>query len=225
MSYAKAGDLRRVEEGPAILSRFPIVRTDALLLSRNVDDGRDEHQRLCIHAAISVPGWGIVDVFSVHLSLLEQARNQSVLELWDLVSDPARAAGDTQILMGDMNAEPHEFAMRFLAGEVELEGRRTDFVDAWRALHPEPEPRSNDTDVQRDALTFPSDKPTKRIDFVLVRGRAAVAKAWLAGQDPLEGVGKEFGDDGSHLGMTHKDSKVWASDHRAVVVDLSHSIG
>jgi hypothetical protein len=35
-------------------------------------------------------------------------------------------------------------------------------------LHDEPEPRSSDPRVRREALSFPSDNPTKRIDLALV---------------------------------------------------------
>ena len=45
-------------------------------------------------------------------------------------------------------------------------GVRADLIDAWLVLHPEPEPRSKDPDVRRNALTFPSDDPVKRIDFL-----------------------------------------------------------
>lgn len=31
-------------------------------------------------------------------------------------------------------------------GEKDIDGVKTDFVDAWLALHPEPVPRSNDTE-------------------------------------------------------------------------------
>ena len=58
--------------------------------------------------------------------------------------------------------------MRFLMGKEELEGLRTDFVDSWLAVNEEPTPRSNVTKEQDEMLTFPSDAPSKRIDFVFV---------------------------------------------------------
>ena len=53
-------------------------------------------------------------------------------------------------------------------GVSALSDQRTTLSDAWLVLHPEPEPRSEDAAVKRDALTFPSDNPVKRIDFVLL---------------------------------------------------------
>ena len=101
--------------------------------------------------------------------------------------------------------------MRFLMGKEELEGLRTDFVDSWLAVNEEPTPRSNVTKEQDEMLTFPSDAPSKRIDFVFVRGQgaSAVRKAWLVGQEPLEGVGKKLDGDGNHIGMVHSDSQLW----------------
>eukprot|EP00040_Diaphanoeca_grandis_P029661 m.174079 g.174079 ORF g.174079 m.174079 type:complete len:576 (+) comp31752_c0_seq2:923-2650(+) len=222
MSYYKEKELRREDEGPAIASIFPIVQSDYLLLSRDVADRRDEHQRLCLHVVVDVPQWGLVDVFSVHLSLLEEARDKSVVELWNFITNKSISIGVTQILMGDMNAEPQEPAMEFLLGQRELDGIKTDFVDTWLAIHPEPTPRSEDDHEKDHMLTFPSDNPTKRIDFILVRGKGAndVRNTWIVGQHPLPDIGRDAEEDEDHLGMVHADSKLWASDHRAVVTKL-----
>lgn len=128
-----AGEPSRDEEGPAIFSRHPIVHSDYVLLSRDTADGGDGHQRLCLHAVVDVtdhvtaPTAGdaaaagasqtagdrvLVDVYSVHLALSEAARNRTVRELLAFMRRSAR--GQLQLLAGDMNAEPHEPAMRFL---------------------------------------------------------------------------------------------------------------
>jgi hypothetical protein len=125
-SYAR--EPSRDEEGPAIFSVFPIVHSDYLLLSRDAHDEGDGHQRLCLHAvvdvteAVAAAGGGgggsarrrrvLVDVYSVHLALSEAARNRTVHELRAFVRASAR--GDLQLLAGDMNAEPHEPALRAL---------------------------------------------------------------------------------------------------------------
>ena len=54
MSYYKANEMKRVDEGPAIASIFPIVRSDYVLLSRDYNDNRDEHQRLCLCGNLDV---------------------------------------------------------------------------------------------------------------------------------------------------------------------------
>ena len=44
------GGVQRDEEGPAISSKWPIVATNYVLLSRNASDEGDGHQRLALHA-------------------------------------------------------------------------------------------------------------------------------------------------------------------------------
>jgi endonuclease/exonuclease/phosphatase family metal-dependent hydrolase len=138
------------------------------------------------------------------------------------VQDTTVAKGVTQILTGDMNAEPQERAMKFLIGTEEIQGMKTDFVDAWLALHPEPTPRSNATNERDEMLTFPSDQPSKRIDFIFLRGKGAdqVKKTWLVGQTPLSAVGNATNDKGEHIGMVDANSRVWASDHRGLVTNI-----
>lgn len=166
------GEPHRDEEGPAIFSRWPILRHNYMLLSRDAGDEGDGHQRAVLHALIQVqdnrrgcnadgthvagaaaadaetaaanvdsranessekqpseclsadadaPLAGaselspplLLDVYTVHLSLSEAARNRTVRELVAFVR--ATAAGAVQVLAGDMNAEPHEAAMEWLA--------------------------------------------------------------------------------------------------------------
>ena len=87
MNYFNPKIMQRVEEGPAIVSQYPIITSDYILLSRSLTDGQDEHQRLCLHVLIDIPSWGLVDVYSVHLSLVEEARDASVIEIWNFVKD------------------------------------------------------------------------------------------------------------------------------------------
>jgi endonuclease/exonuclease/phosphatase family metal-dependent hydrolase len=231
----------REEEGAAVLSKYPIVDTDFVLLPRFFDDSEDnQHQRQCIRARVDVPnGWGLVDVFTTHLSLSERARDASVQEMWRYVvasseqqeqeeeaqeqqqqQQQKQQRPTFQVLMGDLNAEPDTAAIQFLQGLHEVEGISTDFQDAWLAVGmPEPESHSTDEKVRRDMLTFPSHEPKKRIDLILFRqgsgeinrGAVEVVDTKLYGQDPSE----ETKDDAGH-GMLDQDSPMWASDHRGV---------
>ena len=240
------------QEGCAIFSRHPIVYTDHTLLSRDAGDRQDEHQRVVLHACVQLPDGTLVDVYTTHLSLSERARDRTVPELWQFVQQSRR--GHVQVVTGDMNAEPDTQAIQFLQGLAAMAdaagGVPAALTDAWLLLHPEPAPRSTDEAVRRDALTFPSDDPVKRIDLVLVGspdGTAAAAattatatagadddadtgslppcvpvvhEVYLIGQEPLSGVGAMTGSKGEHLGMVHRNSRVWASDHRGVVTKL-----
>ena len=66
----------RVEEGVAIFSKFPIAKQDYIILSRNFADKDDNHQRVVLHATLSVPFLGPVHIYGTHLSLSERARDR-----------------------------------------------------------------------------------------------------------------------------------------------------
>lgn len=236
----------RDEEGVAIISKHPIVATDYAILSRDAADPQDEHARVCLHAVISVPDEqiGLVDVYSVHMPLSPAARNRTTVEVARFIR--ASRLGSVQVLLGDMNEEPHNASMLFWSGaadlvvpgmpEGELVGIEAPFMDAWLAKHPEPEPRSAEETARAEAFTFPSDDPKKRIDTAFIASlppsetdlpgfrpdggisRVSVQDAWIVGQQAVPGTGNSSNPE--HVGMVHPDSPLWASDHRGVVFDL-----
>ncbi|KAF0686416.1 Aste57867_21787 [Aphanomyces stellatus] len=213
MSYVNENKpLERIEEGPAVLSKHPIVHSDYMLLSRVVDDPNDSHQRLCLHAAVDVPGWGVVDVYVTHLSLSERAREQTMLEIWEYMQ---QGKGVTQVLLGDLNAEPQSRGIQFLQGRGSLQNVQTDLQDAWLQLHAEPTPASKDAHDIAHKFTFPSDDPIKRIDFILFRGKGRVAACDVFGQAPTLDTANYPKDKG--MLSQDGDSPVYASDHRGVV--------
>jgi endonuclease/exonuclease/phosphatase family metal-dependent hydrolase len=201
---------------------------------------------VCLHAVISVPDSqiGLVDVYSVHMPLSPTARNRTTVEVDRFIR--ASRLGAVQILLGDMNEEPHNSSMQFWSGKAELEvpGLPTDvaikvekpYTDAWLQVHPEPEPRSADARLRGEAFSFPSDDPKKRIDTAFITSMPPaesglpdhrpnhspstieVRDAWLVGQQPVPGSGNSSNPE--HVGMVHPDSPLWASDHRGVVFDL-----
>ncbi|OWZ10167.1 hypothetical protein PHMEG_00017024 [Phytophthora megakarya] len=214
MSYLNSrAPYERIEEGPAIFSKFPIVESDYLLLSRDPNDPNDSHQRLCLHAVIDYPQWGEIDVYVTHLSLSERSREQTKIEIWEYMR---QGKGKTQVLLGDLNSEPQSLGIQFLSGKAKLRGQTTDMKDAWLEIHKEAEPRSIDLDDRQRKFTFPSDSPSKRIDFVLFRGKGQVKKCEIIGQEPTEDT-KDFPND---VGMLHSSSPIYASDHRGVVVEF-----
>jgi endonuclease/exonuclease/phosphatase family metal-dependent hydrolase len=265
------------EEGPAIFSRLPILESDHLLLSKDTEDDGDDHQRLCLHAVIDASSLRgnsdspfLVDVYTAHLSLSERARNRTTPELLAYVRRSAK--GRLQLLLGDMNAEPHEPAMRFIrdvnariALEMERKGGEESeqslpvMSDLWLETHAhdEPVPADSDPAVRYYGHTFPSHNPIKRIDIVYAStvhpagsndasasdvaerdmrplpactasrqdaeaADVCAARVFLMGQDPLPGTGRRE-DEEVAVGMSHRMSPVWASDHRAVVADFTLS--
>lgn len=106
-------------EGPAILSRFPIVEWDVSGLPRC------EHvldPRVLLRARLDTP-WGPIDVFSTHISRDEcQARRVTALV-------GQRRNGLPSILMGDFNLGETSPAIRAMTEE-------TGFVDVYRRANP-----------------------------------------------------------------------------------------
>ncbi|KAK8803204.1 hypothetical protein WA158_000898 [Blastocystis sp. Blastoise] len=208
----------RIEEGVLILSLHPIVTQEYILLSRNPQDPQDDHQRLVLRAGIQTKNYGRVYVYGTHLALSEPARDRTVQEIYHYMKNFDPKNKFMHVLCGDLNAEPDSKAIQYLEGFVPLNGEFTDLKDAWLQLYPEPTPRSTDTKQRHDALTFPTDNPVKRIDFVIYRARRIfVEEAKLIGQDAYPGTETNRGD-----GMLSIDSPIYASDHRGLYVDFSY---
>jgi endonuclease/exonuclease/phosphatase family metal-dependent hydrolase len=227
MHYLNTNDpLERIEEGPAILSKFPIIASHYKLLSRNLHDPNDSHQRLCLCATVHVLEWGYVDIFVTHLSLSESSRENTMIEIWDYmeeIQDHGHYHDDqvemtemsrtfrTQVLVGDLNAEPSSAGIQFLMGKKRLQSRRTNLRDAWLDVHGR-EPQT------QDEFTFPSDRPVKRIDFVMYRGNDTRAyRCDVIGQMATP----ETAMNPTHVGMLAPNSPIYASDHRGVLVELT----
>ncbi|OQR94307.1 hypothetical protein THRCLA_08200 [Thraustotheca clavata] len=207
MSYLNDRDpLEHIEEGPMIVSKYPIIHTDYKLLSRQVNDPNDVHQRLCLHAVVDVPNWGNIDVYVTHLSLSERSREQTMTEIWHYMQ---QGIGVTQVLLGDLNAEPSSRGIQFLQGKLTLSNEKTDLNDAWLEYH-------HNEPTNPDDMTFPSDAPVKRIDFILYRGKGSVESCDVIGQAPT----KDTASNPKTVGMLESNSPIYASDHRGVIAQF-----
>eukprot|EP01032_Pedospumella_encystans_P014181 gene14181-16306_t len=127
----------RHEEGVMVLSKFPIVDYQVVLLPRQMDDKSDDHQRVILNVKVSVPETHVtsqpgacsaadvsepvtIDVMTSHFSLNERARNQGVRTLVQEITrtnNPKYKHSPVQVLMGDFNAEPDEVAIQYLLEE------------------------------------------------------------------------------------------------------------
>ncbi|MFX4272056.1 endonuclease/exonuclease/phosphatase family protein [Propionibacteriaceae bacterium Y1685] len=128
--------------GTAILSRYPIIRSNNLLLT-NIDyPDRPTEQRGLLTATINVRGV-LIDFHNTHLDHQRaEQRDLAITEIFDVLKRNDRPA----VLVGDLNAEPE-------APEIQ---RLTNVLDDAFA-------------GRTDAPTYPAEKPTKRIDFILGR--------------------------------------------------------
>jgi endonuclease/exonuclease/phosphatase family metal-dependent hydrolase len=98
--FARADHVGGYEFGNAILSRFPIRRSDVYPL------GVPHHeQRVCLHAEIAWPGdAGTIHVFSVHLGQNEMERRQQAERLASnsILENPS-FHNAPRVLLGDFN--------------------------------------------------------------------------------------------------------------------------
>ncbi|HKC62561.1 MAG TPA: endonuclease/exonuclease/phosphatase family protein [Pyrinomonadaceae bacterium] len=174
MEYAFAYNLHYQggQYGVAVLSRFPILSVD----HRRYDNRREARRRGFIRAEVSVAGRRISFV-TTHLDYqYEDGRvfeTEQLMKALDEVKEPL-------IVVGDFNDLPTESAYKLM---------RTRFDEAWEI---------NGSD---SGLSYPADKPKKRIDYIFYTKAdgVKVKRAWVV--DTL------------------------ASDHRPVVADLEIKSG
>ncbi len=140
--FSKSINYNGGEYGVAILSRYPIVSTERILLSNKVSGGE---QRTLGVATVEIPELGKVKLATAHLDLVLGNRSEQVSE----INEFSKKSEYPVILAGDLNMT--RFDPEFLP-------LRTEFLLSCTSSCP---------------LTFPADKPTKEIDFILLNTNAA----------------------------------------------------
>ncbi len=160
------------EFGVALLSRYPIVewRNDTLTrLSTQEQNPVPTPMPGLLDAQVDVRGT-VVRVFNTHLDYRSDphVRQQQVKEMLAYIGESPTST----VVFGDMNAQPEA---------PELQPLFQRLHDAWPAS-------------AGPGFTYPADKPTKRIDYVLVSSDIRVRSASAPVTE--------------------------ASDHRPLVVDL-----
>ncbi|MDT5272540.1 MAG: hypothetical protein QOH49_4726 [Acidobacteriota bacterium] len=175
MDYAFAHNLdyQGGQYGVAVLSRFPILAID----HRRYANRRERERRGFIRVEIEVGGRRL-NFVTTHLDY--QWGEGRIFEAEQLLKALADVRGPL-LVVGDFNEEPPggAYDMMLKAG----------FADVWQSCP---------TCAQDPAggLTYPADKPTKRIDYIFYRGL----------------------DDDEHANASVPDTL--ASDHRPLVVSL-----
>lgn len=183
-------------EGVAVFSRLPVEEVGVLRLTQDQADGDDFHRRVCVWARVrGGDGAGPFLFMSTHLSLSAAARARTLEEIGRF----AAAQPLPVVLVGDFNAE-------FTGGERCVLEREHGFVDAWRWACGERGGGEACADGP-DGHTFNAWSPSKRIDYVMVRG-AAVEAAGVAGTDPVVAAGLAPAG-----GVDDTRGLLYASDH------------
>ncbi len=205
-----AANLERdgVRSGNAVLSRWPIFRSEVRKLPRTgvngaVDDEGEE--RLCVFAEVEGPR-GPIQVFCAHLSWSDDhsaIRQEQTRAIAQFIRE-TRPRSFPAVLCGDLNAEQDSDELRILTGAAAAPMPRVILRDAWRAAR-----------NRTPGFTWSNDNPfaaagldlDRRIDHVMVGqaklgGVGHVRAAHIAGDVPIDGM--------------------WGSDHLAVVAELRY---
>jgi endonuclease/exonuclease/phosphatase family metal-dependent hydrolase len=189
--------------GNAILSPHRLLDTAALPLPPGPGDGRG-----VAFARVDTPH-GPLPVFITHLTFeahLGHVRCRQVRALAEHVAALAPIDGLPPVIAGDFNADPDSDEMRFLRGLTPLGATSVYFADCWLVTAgAEPAAGPGYTYDRRNVYALRSREPSRRIDYVLVRGpdrhnRGEPIAARVALDQPVDGV--------------------WPSDHFAVVAEI-----
>lgn len=143
---ARIASIMDWEEGPAILSRFPILRTETYLLPTC---GRRWGRRGLVFAEVQAPG-GRIAVFSTHTDG-DPCHTRMVSQLVKQLQVDAPG-----VLMGDFNAQEGSPAIAALTVEA-------GFVDAFRAANPDAPGATS-----HQPVIVPERRARRRIDYVFL---------------------------------------------------------
>jgi len=78
------------------------------------------------------PEWFVYNTHLDHVGPI--AREKGITLIWDSIREQTEAAKIPALLTGDLNDYPDSPVVRFLRGEIELEGRRAKLFDAYSLL-------------------------------------------------------------------------------------------
>jgi endonuclease/exonuclease/phosphatase family metal-dependent hydrolase len=154
MEYAFAYNLsyQGGQYGVAVLSRFPIMAID----HRRYGNTREKERRGMIRVELDVQG-RVVNFVTTHLDY--QYEDGRVFEAKQLLQALDGIKG-ALIVVGDFNDLPGAEAQKIMTSQ---------FQDAWA-----------ETAASGDGLSYPADKPAKRIDYIFSRtvGGVRARRAW-----------------------------------------------
>lgn len=150
--------------GNAILSRWPVLRTEVIALP----DGGSDEQRSIVFAELDAP-FGKVPAFCTHLNWKLDHGHVRQLQVKALALEVTRLAplgSFPPVLLGDFNAEPDSDEMRYLRGLTGLGGPCVYFADSFFVAGE----GKGVTFSKRNPFAAPLGEPERRIDYVYVRG-------------------------------------------------------
>jgi endonuclease/exonuclease/phosphatase family metal-dependent hydrolase len=191
--------------GNAILSRWPILKSETLPLP----DGGSDERRSAVFALLDAP-FGKVPFFCTHFNWKfhhGHVRQLQVRALAEAVAERAPIGSFPPVVVGDFNAEPDSDEIRYLSGLHVHAGGSVHFRDAFRVARQLD--GSTDPGVtwsHKNPYTESWYEPDRRIDYVFVGppgpgGLGHVTGCRVVCDAPVDGV--------------------WPTDHFGVLAELA----
>lgn len=165
VAWAQAAENHGYPFGNAILSRWPILRSETILLPNG---GSNETRSICF-AELESP-YGKIPFFCTHLNWKfhhGHVRQLQVRALADVVAERAPVDGFPPIVVGDFNAETESDEIRFMRGYTGLGGPCVYFADAFGVAG---DGSPGITFSKRNTFAEVLREPERRIDYIFVRG-------------------------------------------------------
>jgi endonuclease/exonuclease/phosphatase family metal-dependent hydrolase len=163
--WGRAAENHGFPLGNAILSRWPIVRSEVIPLP----NGGSDEDRSLLFAELDAP-FGKVPFFCTHLNWKfhhGHIRCLQVKAVADAVMRLAPMGAFPPVVVGDFNAEPDSDEMRFMRGLTGLGGPCVYLADAF---HVAGDGSPGVTFSKRNPFAEVVREPERRIDYVFVRG-------------------------------------------------------
>jgi endonuclease/exonuclease/phosphatase family metal-dependent hydrolase len=165
IAWGKASENHGFPVGNAILSKWPIVRSETFELP----DGGSDERRSIVFAELASP-YGKIPVFCTHLNWKlnhGHIRQLQVKRLVDVVARLAPEEGFPPLVLGDFNAEPDSEEIRYMRGLTGLGGPCVYFADSFGVAG---DGSAGTSFSKRNPFAAPLREPDRRIDYVFVRG-------------------------------------------------------
>jgi endonuclease/exonuclease/phosphatase family metal-dependent hydrolase len=200
VAYGAAWDAGGIEFGNAVLSKFPVTRSDVFPLPK-LDT---EDSRCLLFAELEAP-FGAIPFFVTHLNWKFHegyVREAQVKAVAEHVRKLAPIHGFPPILVGDLNAEPDADEIRFLRGLCSLGTKSVYFADAFGIAG---DGSLGATFCRSNPFATELREPDRRIDYVFVRGPDGRGRG-----EPL----------GASVCFDQPEGGIYASDHFGVFATI-----
>ncbi len=200
--YAPGAIINGVRMGNAILSRWPILKTETIQLR---SDGKNEEMRVAVFAQVGGPR-GKIPVFCTHLNWQMAHSHIRQMQVQDLAKFVKANKGwkFPPVICGDFNADPISEEIRMFTGQTTAALPGLVFHDAWAFVHGAAVGNTWDNVNPFVALEH---EPDRRIDYIFTGwprpdGAGHITDCRIAANAPVDGI--------------------WPSDHFALLAELRY---